>query len=71
MTLVITTEIKVDYQEITLNTLLNNNYLDLKPQEEDINNSSDNKNNIIDPVKIKNQKRIRHIKLLIKNKYLN
>jgi hypothetical protein len=49
ITLVITTEIKVDHQEITLNTLLNNNYLDLKPQEEDM--IVEDKNNIIEPTK--------------------
>ncbi len=47
ITLVITTEIKVDHQEITLNTLLKNNYLDSKSQEEEI----EDKNNIIEPIK--------------------
>jgi hypothetical protein len=49
ITLVITTEIKVDHQEITLNTLLNNNYLDLKPQEENI--IVEDKKKIIEPTK--------------------
>ena len=33
ITLIITTEIKFDQQEISLNTLLKNNYLDLKPPD--------------------------------------
>jgi hypothetical protein len=37
ITLVITTEIKYDQQEISLNTFLNNNYLDLKAPVEDLN----------------------------------
>ena len=58
MTLVITTEIKVDHEERTLNTLLNNNYLDLKPQEEeeDINDGLiEDKNNIEIPQPVKTQ----------------
>jgi hypothetical protein len=56
ITLIITTEIKFDQQEISLNTLLKNNYLDLKPQEEDINDRLiEDKNNIEIPVKIKTQ----------------
>ena len=68
ITLVITTEIKFDHQEISLNTLLKNNYLDLKPSEpiedlndrliEDIKNRDNNKNNIIDPKKIQQQKEL-------------
>ena len=66
ITLVITTEIKFDQQEISLTTLLNKNYLDLKPPIEDLNDrliedikiSNESKNNTIDPNKIKNQKEI-------------
>ena len=64
ITLIITTEIKFDQQEISLNTLLKNNYLDLKEPVEDLNdrliedikNRDNNKNNIIDPKKIQQQK---------------
>ena len=56
ITLVITTEIKVDHQEITLNTLLNNNYLDSKPQEEDI--TIEDKNIIEIPEKTQQQKEL-------------
>jgi hypothetical protein len=49
ITLVITTENKFDQPEVSLNTLLKNNYLDLKPQEEDI--IVEDKNNIIEPTK--------------------
>ena len=59
MTLVITTEIKVDHQERTLNTLLNNNYLDLKPQEEEINDGLiEDKNNIEIPIKTQQEKEL-------------
>jgi hypothetical protein len=66
ITLVITTEIKFDQQEISLNTLLKNNYLDLKAPVEDLNdrliedikNIDYNDKNIIDPVKIKNKKEL-------------
>jgi len=47
ITLVITTEIKFDQQEVSLNTLLKNNYLDSKSQEEEI----EDKNYIIEPIK--------------------
>jgi hypothetical protein len=65
ITLIITTEIKFDQREISLNTLLKNNYLDLKPQKEDINeglieeikNTDDNKN-VIDPKIIQQQKEL-------------
>ena len=58
--MVITTEIKVDHQEITLNTLLNNNYLDLKPQEEEDNNDRliEDKNNIEIPIKTQQEKEL-------------
>jgi hypothetical protein len=56
ITLVITTEIKFDHQEITINTLLNKNYLDLKPQEEDI--TVEDKNNIEIPEKTQQQKEL-------------
>jgi hypothetical protein len=56
ITLVITTEIKVDHQEITLNTILNKNYLDLKPQEEDT--TIEDKNNIEIPEKTQHQKEL-------------
>jgi hypothetical protein len=63
ITLIITTDIKYDQKEISLNTLLKNNYLDLKEPVEDINdrliedikNTDDNKN-IIDPIKTQQQK---------------
>ena len=66
ITLIITTEIKFDQQEISLNTLLKNNYLDLKEPVEDLNdrliedikNRDNNKNNIIDPKKIQQQKEL-------------
>ena len=65
ITLIITTEIKFDQQEISLNTLLKNNYLDLKAPVEDLNDrliedikNRDENKNIIDPVKIKNQKEL-------------
>jgi hypothetical protein len=63
ITLIITTEIKFDQQEISLNTLLKNNYLDLKEPVEDLNDrliedikNRDNENNIIDQKKIQQQK---------------
>ena len=58
MTLVITTEINVDHREITLNTVLNKNYLDLKPQEEEDNNDRliEDKNNIEIPIKTQQEK---------------
>jgi hypothetical protein len=64
ITLIITTEIKFDQQEISLNTLLKNNYLDLKEPVEDLNdrliedikNRDNNENNIIDQKKIQQQK---------------
>ena len=63
ITLIITTEIKHDQQEISLNTLLKNNYLDLKPPVEDLNNrliedinNTDDNKNIIDPIKTQQQK---------------
>ena len=63
---IITTEINYDQQEISLNTLLKNNYLDLKEPVEDLNdrliedikNRDNNKNNIIDPKKIQQQKEL-------------
>jgi hypothetical protein len=86
ITLIITTEIKHDQQEISLNTLLKNNYLDLKepvaeqrngfmyekqsfsshePVDdlndrliEDIKNTENNKNNIIDTKKAQQQKEL-------------
>jgi len=65
ITLVITSEIKFDQQEISLNTLLNKNYIDLKPPVEDLNdrliedisNSNENKN-VIDPIKTQQQKEL-------------
>jgi hypothetical protein len=65
MTLVITSEIKFDQQEISLNTLLNKNYIDLKPPVEDLNDrliedisiSNENKN-VIDPLKAQQQKEL-------------
>ena len=65
MTLVITTEIKLDQQEVSLNTLLKNNSLEFTPEKEnindglieDINNTYDNKN-IIDPIKTQQQKEL-------------
>jgi len=65
ITLIITSEIKFDQQEITLNTLLNKNYIDLKPPVEDLNdrliedisNSNENKN-VIDPIKTQQQKEL-------------
>ncbi len=63
ITLIITTDIKYDQQEISLNTLLKNNYLDLKEPVEDLNDrliedikNRDNENNIIDQKKIQQQK---------------
>ena len=64
ISLVITTEIKPDHQEISLTSLLSRNYMDLKPPDEDLNDrliedikiSNENKNNTIEPTKIKNQK---------------
>ncbi len=63
ITLIITTDIKYDQQEISLNTLLKNNYLDLKPPVEDLNdrliediNNTDDNKNIIDPIKTQQQK---------------
>jgi hypothetical protein len=66
ITLIITTDIKYDQQEISLNTLLKNNYLDLKEPVEDLNdrliedikNRDNNKNNTIDPKKIQQQKEL-------------
>ena len=59
MTLVITTEIQYDRQERTLNTILNNNYLDLKPQEEEINDGLiEDKNNIEIPIKTQQEKEL-------------
>ena len=63
ITLIITTEIKFDQQELSINTLLKNNYIDLKAPVEDLNdrliedikNRDDNKN-IIDPKRIQQQK---------------
>ncbi len=65
ITLIITSEIKFDQQEISLNTLLNKNYIDLKPPVEDLNdrliedisNSNENKN-VIDPIKTQQQKEL-------------
>ena len=64
--LIITTEIKHDQQEISLNTLLKNNYLDLKPPVEDLNdrliedikNIDYNDKNIIEQKKTKQQKEL-------------
>ena len=66
ITLIITTDIKYDQQEISLNTLLKNIYLDLKEPVEDLNdrliedikNRDNNKNNTIDPKKIQQQKEL-------------
>jgi hypothetical protein len=59
ITLIITTEINYDQQEISLNTLLKNNYLDLKPQEEDINDGLiEDKNNIEIPRKTQQEKEL-------------
>ena len=66
ITLIITTEIKFDQQEISLNTLLKNNYLDLKPPVEDLNdrliedikNIDYNDKNIIEQKKTKQQKEL-------------
>ena len=65
ITLIITTEIKFDQQEISLNTLLKNNYLDLKPPVEDLNDrliedikNRDENKNVIDPVKAQQQKEL-------------
>ena len=59
ITLVITTEIQFDRQERTLNTILNNNYLDLKPQEEEINDGLiEDKNNIEIPIKTQQEKEL-------------
>ena len=66
ITLIITTEIKFDQQEISLNTLLKNNYLDLKPPVEDLNdrliedikNIDYNDKNIIEQQKTKQQKEL-------------
>ena len=62
MTLVITTEIKLDRQEISLNSLLSKNYIDLKQPEEDLNDrlveyANENKN-VIDPLKAQQQKEL-------------
>ena len=65
ITLIITSEIKFDQQEISLNTLLNKNYIDLKPPVEDLNdrliedisNANENKN-VIDPIKTQQQKEL-------------
>jgi hypothetical protein len=48
---VITTEINFDQREVSLNTLLKNNYLDLKPQEEEEDITVEDENNIIEPTK--------------------
>ena len=58
MTLVITTEIQFDRQERTLNTILNNNYLDLKPQEEINDGIIEDKNNIEIPIKTQQEKEL-------------
>ena len=65
ITLIITTEIKFDQQEVSLNTLLKNNYLDLKPPVEDLNDrliedikDRDENKNIIDPKRIQQQKEL-------------
>ena len=59
ITLVITTEIQFDRQERKLNTILNNNYLDLKLQEEDINDGLiEDKNNIEIPIKTQQEKEL-------------
>ena len=62
MTLVITTEIKLDRQEISLNSLLSKNYIDLKQPEEELNDhlveyANENKN-VIDPLKAQQQKEL-------------
>jgi hypothetical protein len=64
ITLVISTEVKFDHQEISLNTILNKNYLDLKPPKEDSNepliedikNTDNDNKNIIDPIRTQQQK---------------
>ena len=59
ITLIITTEINFDQQEVSLNTLLKNNYLDLTPQEEDINDGLiEDKNNIEIPIKTQQEKEL-------------
>ena len=65
ITLVITTEIKFDQQEVSLNTLLKNNSLEFTPEEEDINdgliediNNTNDDINIIDLIKTKQQKEL-------------
>ena len=65
ITIIITTEIKFDQQEVSLNTLLKNNYLDLKPPVEDLNDrliedikNRDENKNVIDPVKAQQQKEL-------------
>ena len=65
ITIIITTEIKFDQQEVSLNTLLKNNYLDLKPPVEDLNDrliedikNTDGNKNVIDPVKAQQQKEL-------------
>ena len=65
ITLVIATEIKLDQQEVSLNTLLKNNSLEFTPEEEDINdgliediNNTNDDINIIDLIKTKQQKEL-------------
>ena len=60
ITLVLTTEINFGQREISLNTLLKNNHLDLKPQEEEDNNDGliEDKNNIEIPEKTQQQKEL-------------
>ena len=65
ITLVITTEIKLDQQEVSLNTLLKNNSLEFTPEEEDINdgliediNNTNDDINIIDLIKTQQQKEL-------------
>ena len=65
ITLVITTEIQLDQQEVSLNTLLKNNSLEFTPEKEDINdgliediNNTNVNKNIIDPIKTQQQKEL-------------
>ena len=65
ITLVITTEIKLDQQEVSSNTLLKNNSLEFTPEEEDINdgliediNNTNDDINIIDLIKTQQQKEL-------------
>ena len=60
ITLVLTTEINFGQREISSNTLLKNDHLDLKPQEEEDNNDGliEDKNNIEIPEETQQQKEL-------------